>query len=274
MLVDCPGWFDWRWALRMLDQEVRVAGEDVRPAEGKLATPCLVADEPLVVTVTSDGDRLAVTPARAVLGELVTRRFHLDLDEAAVSAALDKARLSGLPDHAGWVRRPAAVTLWSYCLVFLCGGDPDAVAVRRLFAELGQDASNLKLPPDPADLLTAGEHRIVSFGVAPRRAANVVGLARAFAAIPDRFDEITLRALPADVAIARIAELPHIGSTRARVICGGALGHEDVLPNLARHEDQLRRRLDQGWPQIQAAARHAAPYRSILGDTLLNLLSD
>ena len=36
----------------MLDREVRVAGEEVQPAEGMVATACLVAGEPLVVTVT------------------------------------------------------------------------------------------------------------------------------------------------------------------------------------------------------------------------------
>jgi hypothetical protein len=65
--------------------------------------------------------------------------------------------------------------------------------------------------PDPADLLTAEDHRLLSYGIAPHRVANVLGLARAFMARPDRYDEITLRALQADEVIARVAELPHIG---------------------------------------------------------------
>jgi 3-methyladenine DNA glycosylase/8-oxoguanine DNA glycosylase len=174
----------------------------------------------------------------------------------------------------GWVRRPAAAMLWSYCLVFLCGGDPDAPPVRRMFGELGRSAGQLWLPPDPADLLTAGDRRIAGYGVAPHRVANVVGLARAFAARPDRYDELTLRALPGDEAIARVAELPHIGPTRARAISSTALGHDDVLPDLARQDEQMRSRLGLGWSQIRAAARQAAPYRSVLGDTLLELLSD
>ena len=251
-----------------------MTGEEVRLAEGKVVTPCLVADEPVVVTVTGGGSHLAVTPSTPVLREFVVRRFHLDLDETAVSVALERSTLAGLLERDGWVRRPAAAMLWSYCLVFLCGGDPDAPAVRRMVAELGRPAGHLRLAPDPADLLTAGDRRIVGYGVAPHRAANVVGLARAFAARPDRYDEVTLRALPGDEAIARVAELPHIGPTRARAISSTALGHDDVLPDLARQDEQLRRRLGLGWSQIRAAARHAAPYRSVLGDTLLELLSD
>ena len=110
--------------------------------------------------------------------------------------------------------------------------------------------------------------------MAPHRAANVVSLARAFAARPDWYDEVTLRALPGDEAIARVAELPHIGPTRARAILSIALGHDDVLPDLARQDEQLRSRLGLGWSQIRAAARHAVPYRSVPGDTLLELLSD
>jgi hypothetical protein len=41
-----------------------------------------------------------------------------------------------------------------------------------------------------------------------------------------------------------------------------------------RQDEELRSRLGLGWSQIRAAARHAVPYRSILGDTLLELLSD
>ena len=122
LLVDRPGWLDWPWALRVLDQEVRVTGEEVRPAEGMVATACLVAEEPLVVTATGRGGHLAVTPPAPALGEFVTRRFHLDLDENAVDTALEKSTLAGLLERDGWVRRPAAAMFWSYCLVFLCGG--------------------------------------------------------------------------------------------------------------------------------------------------------
>jgi 3-methyladenine DNA glycosylase/8-oxoguanine DNA glycosylase len=271
---DRPGWLDWPWFLRVLDQEVRVTGEEVRLAEGQVATACLVAGEPLVVTVTGGASQLTVKPFAPAAGDFVVRRFHLDLDGAAVNAALEKSTLAGLFERDGWVRRPAAAMLWSYCLVFLCGGDPDAPAVRRMFGELGRSAGRLWWPPDPADLLTAGDRRIVGYGVAPHRAANVVGLARVFAARPDRYDEVVLRALPGEEAIARVAELPHIGPTRARAISSTALGHDDVLPDLARQDEQLRRRLDLGWSRIRASARQASPYRSVLGDTLLELLSD
>ena len=251
-----------------------MTGEEVRPAEGEVASACLVAGEPLVVTVTGGASQLTVKPSAPAAGEFVVRRLHLDLDETAVDAALEKSTLAGLFERDGWVRRPAAAMLWSYCMVFLCGEDPDAPPVQRMFGELGRSAGQLWWPPDPADLLTAGDRRIVGYGVAPHRAANVVGLARAFAARPDRYDEVVLRALPGDDAIARVAELPHIGPTRARAISSTALGHDDVLPELARQDEQLRRRLGLGWSQIRAAARQASPYRSVLGDTLLELLSD
>ena len=40
-------------------------GEEVQPAEGMVATACLVADEPLVVTVTGGESRLTVQPSAA-----------------------------------------------------------------------------------------------------------------------------------------------------------------------------------------------------------------
>ena len=89
LLIDRPDWLDWPWVLRVLDQEVRVAGEEVRPAESMVATACLVADDPLVVTVTGRASQLTVKPSVPALGEFVARRFHLDLDEGAVDAALE-----------------------------------------------------------------------------------------------------------------------------------------------------------------------------------------
>ena len=95
-----------------------MAGEEVQPAEGLVATACLVADEPLVVTVTGGESRLTVQPSAAALGEFVVRRFHLGLDETAVDAALEQSTLAGLFGRDGWVRRPAAAMLWSYLLLW------------------------------------------------------------------------------------------------------------------------------------------------------------
>jgi hypothetical protein len=269
-----PGWLDWNWALSVLDQEVRQPGEDVRPADGVIATPYLQSDQPVVVTVRARGDHLVLTPSDGALAGQVARRFHLNLDERAVTAALGSAALPGLAEPGDWMRRPAAADLWSYCLTFLCGGDPDAGPVRQMFAELGKPAGPLRLAPDPAEVLAAGEHRLTACGAAPHRVANVLSLARAFVADPGRYDEASLRALPAGAAIGRVAELPHIGQARARMIASTALGHDDVLVDLSRRDDQLRRTLSMSWSQVLAASRRAAPYRSILGDTLLERLPD
>lgn len=115
LLLGRPGWLDWSWALRVLDQEIRLAGEEVRLVDGVVATPCLLADEPLVFTVAAGGSHLAVRPAAPVVGEFVSRRFHLDLDEMALSAALGRSALYGVLAPDGWVRRPAAAALWPYC---------------------------------------------------------------------------------------------------------------------------------------------------------------
>jgi 3-methyladenine DNA glycosylase/8-oxoguanine DNA glycosylase len=113
-----------------------------------------------------------------------------------------------------------------------------------MFTDLGH-GDGLLSGPEPGDPITAGDHRLTAYGIAPHRTANILGLAQAFAARPDRYDEI---ALTAEQAIARLAELPHIGSGRARAICSTALcstalGHDDVLPDLARRDGELRRRL-------------------------------
>jgi 3-methyladenine DNA glycosylase/8-oxoguanine DNA glycosylase len=126
-----------------------------------------------------------------------------------------------------------------------------------MFAELGRPAGQLQIPPDPADLLTAGDHRLIAYGIAPHRMANMPGLARAFAATPDRYDEIALRALPADAAIARVAELPHIGATRARAIASTALGRDEVLPDLSRQHERLHRKLGLSWSQVKVSAPRA-----------------
>jgi hypothetical protein len=54
------------------DQEVRLPGEQVRPDDGLVVTPMVVADEP------------------------------------AAADALERAALPGVPQSDGWVRRPAA----------------------------------------------------------------------------------------------------------------------------------------------------------------------
>ncbi len=278
ILIDRPGWLDWSWALSVLDQEVRLPGEEVRADDGLIATPCLLSskgdDRPVAVTVRSSGPGLAVTPARPALAAWVTRRFHLDLDTEAVGAALARTGLFDTEGPVRWVRRPAAAGLWPFCLAYLCGGDPDAAPVRRLLADLGRPAGTLRLLPEPADLLTAGAGRLAGYGLAAHRVAHVLGLAQAFAANPDRYDEAVLLGLPAGQAVARIAKLPHIGATRARLICAVALGHDDVLPDLSRRGEQLHRALGVSWSRLTDMAREAAPYRSLLGDTLTELIAD
>jgi hypothetical protein len=53
-----------------------------------------------------------------------------------------------------------------------------------------------------------------------------------------------------------------------------ALGHDDVLPDLSRRGEQLHRALGVSWSRLRALARAAAPYRSVLGDTLAELMAD
>ena len=88
----------------MLDQEVRVTGEEVRLAEGMVVTACLVANEPLVVAVTGGESQPSVKPSGPALGEFAVRRFHLDLDETAVNAALEK-NPSSVSEGVAWAAR-------------------------------------------------------------------------------------------------------------------------------------------------------------------------
>lgn len=78
-----------------------MAGEEVRPAEGMVATAYLLADEPVVITVTGGGSQLIVQPSAPAPVEFVAHRFHLDLDETAVDAALDQSTLAGLFERDG-----------------------------------------------------------------------------------------------------------------------------------------------------------------------------
>jgi 3-methyladenine DNA glycosylase/8-oxoguanine DNA glycosylase len=271
LTVARPGWLDWRWALAVLDREARVPGEMISLA-GQSAS--LLTDGAAGLTVGVNRDRLVIIPGAAA--DAVRLRFHLGLDEQAVWAALERAALPELAtgSGAGWVRRPAACSLWAYLLVYLSGEDADGPAVSRMFAELGPGAGELRLAPEPGDLLGAGEHALVGCGIAQHRVPNLLGLASEFAARPKYYDEAVLRALPGKQAVARLASLPHIGATRAAEIAAGPLGHDDVLPDLSRQHEQLRRTLGLSWAQVLASADRAAPYRSVLGDTLRELLSE
>jgi 3-methyladenine DNA glycosylase/8-oxoguanine DNA glycosylase len=174
----------------------------------------------------------------------------------------------------GWVRRPAAAGLWPFCLVFLSGGNPWSESARGIFTDLGHKAGPVQVAPRPDDILAAGHERLAGYGIAGHRVGNMLALASAFATRPGRYEEESLRALPAADVIERLGELPHIGAKRARDIASTALGHDDVLPDLSRQNERLRRELGIGWSQVRAAARRATPYRSVLGDTLLELVAD
>jgi hypothetical protein len=280
--LDLPGWLDWTWTLRVLESEVLVTGEVVRRDTGTLVTSCVVDDEPVAVTVRQIAGRLSVTPDDAAVVRAVVRRFHLDLDRRAVGEALEASLpYSVRADVAGdgWVRRPAAAGLWPFCLVFLSGGHAWWEPVRRIFDDLGHSvpghgAGPVQVAPRPDEILAAGHERLAGYGIAGHRVGNMLGLASAFATRPGRYEEEALRALPAVDAVERLGELPHIGARRARAIASTALGHDDVLPDLSRHDERLRRQLGAGWSQVRAAARRATPYRSVLGDTLLELVTD
>jgi hypothetical protein len=276
-VLDLPGWLDWNWALGQLENQVPVAGEVVRRDSGTLITPYLVDDEPVAVTVRASGGRLSVAPGDAAVARVVTRRFHLDLDGPAVAKALEASLPHCVPPRTadgGWVRRPAAAGLWPYCLVFLSGGDPWSEPVRLMVTGLGRKVGPVYSVPQPEDILAAGHERLAGYGFPGHRVGNMLALAVIFASCPDRYDEDALRALPAAAAVRRLGELPHIGAARARAIAVTALGHEDVLPDLSRHDERMRQELGTGWPQVRTAARQAVPYRAVLGDTLLELVTD
>ena len=206
----------------------------------------------------------------------VVRRFHLDLDESAAGKALEASLPLSVRTRVteeGWVRRPAAVGLWPFCLVFLSGGNPWSEPVGRIFADLGRKAGQVRVAPRPDDILNA-EPRLGGYGIAGHRVGNMLGLASAFAAQPGRYDEAALLALSGADAVKRVSEFPHIGARRARVIASTVLGHDDVLPDLSRQDERFRQELGASWSQLRAAARRATPYRSVLADTLLELVTD
>jgi hypothetical protein len=274
--LDLPGWLDWTWMLRVLESEVLVPGEVVRRNTGTLVTSCMVDDEPVAVTVRQVAGRLSVTPDDDAVVRSVVRRFHLDLDEQAVGKALEALAYpvrTGVAD-AGWVRRPAAVGLWPFCLVFLSGGNPWSEPVGRIFTDLGRKAGPVQVAPRPGDILAAGHERLAAYGIAGHRVGNMLGLASAFATRPGRYEEEALRALSAADAVERLGELPHIGVRRALAIASTALGHDDVLPDLSRHDERLRQQLGTSWSQVRAMAGRATPYRSVLGDSLVELTTD
>jgi hypothetical protein len=276
-MLDLPRWLDWTWALRVLESEILVTGETVRRETGTLITSCVVDDEPVAVTVRQAHGRLSVTPDDAAVAHAVVRRFHLDLDVTGAGKALEASLpypvRTGVAGE-GWVRRPAAAGLWPFCLVFLSGGNPWSEPVRWIFNDLGRKAGPVQVAPRPDDILAAGHQRLASYGIAGHRVGNMLALASAFATRPGRYDEEALRALPNADVIERLGELPHIGARRSRAIASTALGHDDVLPDLSRYDERLRRQLGTGWSQVRAAARRATPYRSVLGDTLLELVTD
>ena len=274
-----PTWLDWRWALAVIDGDLRLPGERVSVdgddgdgggGGGLVATPYLI-DGPLDVALRADEDTIYVDPPAAEVSAHVSQRFHLDLDVAAVTAAMERAGLGALSvgPGSGWVRRPAAAALWPYCLMHLCGGRPDDPAVVRIF----RDLDCYQVLPSPSAVLSAGRQPLIEYGLAPHRAANVLALAHVFDDRPARYDETVLRELSGDEAIARLRELPHIGAARARAIAGGALGHDDVLADLLPYRERLEGTLSASWSEIQAGVARAAPYRSVLSDTLLELIA-
>lgn len=252
MLLPRPHWLSWTWALRVIDLDLRLPGEQV--GAGTVTWSAGGA----TTTVTSTGDALDVT------GDVdaAAARFHLDLDATAVDAACDRAGLSQAVPR--WVRRPRCADLWTFCAAYVCGGDPDSAPVRAIFEPA----------PTPDDMLSAGHDRLVAHGLKPSRADHLLGVARMFADEPAALTSSALLDLDADAAVARLARLPHIGKRRAVEIATGPLGHDDVPADLTPHRDRLVELLDHSWQDIQRVVAATTPYRGIATDSLRDAVAD
>jgi len=266
--VHLPDWFDWTWALARILDDAPLPNERVQVAQGCLTTASGGHAELVAARSCGGGRALTVSPGGDEAASFLARRFHLCLDAAAVEGALGATGIERL-DSTRWCRRPAAAGLWPFTFVYLSGLPAHSEAMVTLFRDLGGAVGGLPCPPPSATVLEAGRARLASYGVAAHRADNLLALAKAFAQAPERYDDGALRALPADQALARLSELPHIGATRARAIATSALGHDDVLADLSRLDERLRLAVGLGWSQIRARAEAARPYRSVVGDTLL-----
>lgn len=270
LTLDIPSWLEWARSLELLHEHSRVPGEVV-DLSGQTVVWCTMHGcSPVTVGVTAVAGALQIETngEEDVVVETVLRRFHLGADAADIEAALDRTQLGLRAEEL--VRRPAAVSTWDYCLMYLCGGDPDATATTQLFTALGTvgQEGNVRTAPRPAAVLRAGESGLRQFGIKPGRVVQLLALAAVFTERQGEYDAAVLRTLDADEAVDRIAELPHIGAKRARELTSTAVGHDDVTYEpwgvAAALEDQ------QGMPWRAATERldQAAPWRSWACDTL------
>lgn len=257
--LELPSWLAWPRAVALLDRQVRVPGEVVDVAGGVVAWS--LAGSALRVCADHGELRVDTTAEPAVAAAAVRSRFHLDLDAAAVTAALDD--VAGMSSD--WVRRPAAASCWAFCVSYLCGGNPDAPSTQRMFETWGSRPGEWDVvdAPTPAAIRHGGTEALTGFGIKTGRAAQLLLLAELFADSAGDYEAAVIRELPPDEALARVAELPHIGANRARELTSTALGHDDVT-----YQPQGAGEGGEAWSAAIRQVQAAAPWRSVACDTL------
>lgn len=266
-----PRWYDWRTAVLAMQRTVAVPGEVIDTEAGVLSWARRASSGDIdVVTVRpggkpgslavesdGDGDRTA---------HEVRRRLHLDLGDAEVTDVVERAAHAPLPADAMPFRIPSAVSPWALCLTYLSGGSAAHDFTRRLF-EIGEQRANLMLPPTPAQFADLTQSQVEGMGVIPPRARALLQVASAFATDPDLDDPEAFGSLPAEDAVRLVQDLPRLGRTRAPHLAALAWGHHDIAYDPYSLLGAGRRSPAQQ-AELSEAFRRAAPWRSVLADTI------
>jgi 3-methyladenine DNA glycosylase/8-oxoguanine DNA glycosylase len=259
-------WLDWPSTLAGLEKALAEPGEIVRAAEGSVSSLYDAPAGPQVVPVSLQDGFLVVDPGDLWTRDAVAQRFHLKLEMADIVRRMEEGGFGALASSAGWVRHPAAASVWAYCVAFLRGDTADSPSVRC--ERLGQRLVDRSAAPAPPVLLAAGVDEVGRCGIVRSRAENLLRLAEAFYTGPDRYKGAHLQRRPADAVIRELGRLPHIGRLRAEVLACGAVGHDDVLVDLSRRDACLQSVLGLTWAEIRVHSERVRPYRSLLSDRL------
>jgi len=249
----------YRRTVRLGDRRgwVSVVGDPVRPVLHVEASPSLA-------------------PVRRPLAARLRALFDLDLDPAAVAAALRKDRLL-----APSVRRTPGLRVNG-------AFDPFEAAVRvvlgqqvsvraattvagRLAAALGEPVETPfpgldRLAPTPEVVQAAGEDRIARVGMPGARARTLIALAQAMTSGTLRLE----RGDDPDRVRDRMLELPGVGPWTASLVAMRALGAPDAFP--AGDLGVLRALGVKTAREAEARAQSWRPWRAYAAMHLWNLL--